>query len=103
MSSGLYCSFRLPTALADRMNSTPSVLNPKMLARKLSSDGQQPVPGAVPRKKRHTLAAKRADHVRGRRFAERRVDLPLFAVGQFRHVVQTAAADDTNADHEWLP
>ena len=31
--------FRLPTALADRMRSTPSTFMPKMLARKFSSDG----------------------------------------------------------------
>src|SRR6185295_8878239 len=39
MSAGLYSSFRLPTALAERMNSTPSVFMPNMLARKFSSDG----------------------------------------------------------------
>jgi hypothetical protein len=39
MSSGLYSCFRLPTALADRMYSTPSRFMPKMFARKFSSDG----------------------------------------------------------------
>src|SRR5258705_13761322 len=39
MSAGLYSSFRLPTALAERMNSTPSVFMPNTLARKFSSDG----------------------------------------------------------------
>jgi hypothetical protein len=37
--SGTYCSFRLPTALAERMRSTPSVFMAKMLARNGSSDG----------------------------------------------------------------
>src|SRR5262245_36819379 len=40
MSSGRYSSFRLPTALADTIRSTPSSLNAKILARKLSSDGR---------------------------------------------------------------
>src|SRR3954470_2325334 len=40
MSSGLYSCFRLPTALADRMRSTPSTLRPLILARKFSSDGR---------------------------------------------------------------
>ena len=44
MSSGLYSSFRLPTALADRMYSTPSIFMPKMLARKFSSDGSSRCP-----------------------------------------------------------
>src|SRR6266571_6893479 len=39
MSAGLYSSLRLPTALAERMNSTPSVFMPKMFARKFNSDG----------------------------------------------------------------
>ncbi len=95
-SSGLYSSFRLPTALADRMYSTPSVLKPKMLARKFSSDRQQPVAGAVAREERDALAAQRADDVRRRRLAERRLDAPLLAVGELRHVVQTAAADDAD-------
>src|SRR5258706_8652967 len=40
MSAGLYASLRLPTALAERMYSTPSVLSPKMFALKFSSDGE---------------------------------------------------------------
>src|SRR5688572_7710722 len=44
MSSGLYSSFRLPTALAERMYSTPSIFMPKMLARKFSSDGSNRCP-----------------------------------------------------------
>ena len=44
MSSGRYRSCRLPTALADRIHSTPRVLNPKMLARKFSSDGSSRCP-----------------------------------------------------------
>jgi hypothetical protein len=41
MSRGFRSSFRLPTALAERMYSTPSVFIPKMLARKFSSDGSR--------------------------------------------------------------
>src|SRR5713101_3375511 len=40
ISSGWYSSFRLPTALADRMRSTPSTLKPKIFALKFSSDGR---------------------------------------------------------------
>ena len=98
MSSGLYSSFRLPTALAERMYSTPSIFMPKMLARKFSSDGEQPVAGAVPGQKRHALAAQRAEHVGTRRVAERRRQRHLAAVGDLGHVVQTAAADDADLD-----
>src|SRR5688572_2460073 len=41
MSSGGYSCFRLPTALAEMIRSTPSILNPNILARKLSSDGSR--------------------------------------------------------------
>ena len=58
--------------------------------------GHQPVAEAVPRQEGHALAAQRADDVRRRRLAERRLDAPLLPVGQFRHVVQTAAADDAD-------
>src|SRR5687768_6581359 len=44
MSSGLYSCLRLPTALAERMYSTPSIFIPKMLARKFSSDGESRCP-----------------------------------------------------------
>ena len=61
----LVSSLRLPTALADRMYSTPSIFIPKMLARKFSSDGEQAVPGAVPRQERHASAAQRAERRTG--------------------------------------
>ena len=57
---------------------------------------QQAMADAVPRQKRDALAAQRAEHVRARRIAERRRRRALFAVGQLRHVVQAAAADDAN-------
>ena len=57
---------------------------------------QDAVPDAVARQKRDALAAQRADHVRPGRIAERRRDGLLFAVGQLRHVVQAAAADDAD-------
>src|ERR1700752_2363996 len=41
MSSGLYSCLRLPTALADSRYSTPSILKPRMFARKFSSDGER--------------------------------------------------------------
>src|SRR5688572_15084267 len=44
MSRGLYSCLRLPTALAERMYSTPSIFMPKMLARKFSSDGESRCP-----------------------------------------------------------
>ena len=37
---GAYSGVRLSTALAEMMRSTPGSLNPKMLARKFSSDGR---------------------------------------------------------------
>src|SRR5438132_3105880 len=40
MSSGAYCSLRLPTADAEISRSMPSSLNPKIFARKFSSDGR---------------------------------------------------------------
>ena len=43
-SSGGYSSLRLPTALAEKMRSTPSSLKPKTLARKLSSLGMRRCP-----------------------------------------------------------
>ena len=64
---------------------------------------QQPMAGAMAREKRHALAAERADDVGRGRVAEGRLHLPLFAVGELRHVVQTAAADDADANHEGLP
>jgi hypothetical protein len=54
--------------------------------------------GAMTREKRHALAPEGADHIRCRRLAERCVDAPLFPVRQLRHVIQTAAADDADAD-----
>ena len=69
-----------------------------MLARKFSSDGEQPVAGAVPRQKRDALAAQRAEQVRARRVAERRGQRDLLAVGDLGHVVQAAAADDADLD-----
>src|SRR5204862_3715259 len=51
------------------------------------------VAGAVPREKRHALAAQRADHIRTRRIAKRRFDCLLVAVGELRHVIQTTASD----------
>ena len=96
MSSGLYSSRRLPTALADRMYSTPSVFMPKMLARKFSSDGKQAMSGAVPGEKGHAAPAQRAEHVGTGRSPEGRLERDLAAVGDFRHVVQTTAADDAD-------
>ena len=57
---------------------------------------QDAMADAVPRQERDPLAAQRADDVRAGRIAERRGDGPLFAVGQLRHVVEAAAADDAD-------
>ena len=54
------------------------------------------VPCAVPREEGHARAAKRGEHVGTGRFAKRRLDDAFFAVGQFGHVVQAAAANDAN-------
>ena len=59
---------------------------------------QDAVADAVPRQERHALAAQRADDVRPGRIAKRRRDRLLFAVGQLGHVVQAAAADDSDLD-----
>ena len=54
------------------------------------------MPVAVPREKRDALPAKRASDVRPGRIAKRRRHHLLRAVGELRHVVQPAAADDSN-------
>jgi hypothetical protein len=51
---------RLPTALAERMRSTPRTLKPKMFARKFSSDASVVWP-LVPRQKCDAFS-KRPDH-----------------------------------------
>src|SRR4051794_8964130 len=55
---------------------------------KIQLRGQQPVPRAVPREKRDTLAAQRRNDVRAGRFTERRGNDALFTVGQFAHVIE---------------
>ncbi len=55
------------------------------------------MPGAMPCEKRHVLAAQPAEHVGPRRIAEWRGDDLFTAVGQLRHVVQTAATNDADA------
>src|SRR5436190_8756150 len=55
-----------------------------------------PVTSAVPGEERHPFTAKRADHVWTRWIAKRRLDCLLLPVGQLRHVVQTASADDAD-------
>ena len=87
---------RLPTALADRMRSTPSSLKPKIFARKFSSEGRIRCPAPCRARNATRLPRKRADDVRTRRIAERSRECTFFAVGQFGHVVQAAAADDAN-------
>src|SRR5204862_6087250 len=49
---------------------------------------------AVPRQKRHALAAQGPQHVRRRRIAKRRRHHHFFAIGDIGHVVQAGAADD---------
>ena len=48
------------------------------------------MPEAVAGEKGDALAAQRSDHVRRRRIAKRCADMALFAIGELRHVVQTA-------------
>ena len=57
---------------------------------------QDPMADAVARKKRDASSPQRPDDIRAGRFAKRRGNRPLFAVGQRGHVVQTAAADDAD-------
>ena len=102
-SSGGYSSLRLPTALAEKIRSTPSSLKPKMLARKFSSDGQDPVAGPVPRQEGHAAPAQRRRHVGPAGLAERRRQPDLLAVGQLLHVVEPAPADDANLDRHAPP
>ena len=73
-------------------------LEPEDVRAEIQLGRQQPVARAVPREKRDALAAQRAQQVRARRIAERRLQRPLLAVGQLGHVVQAAAADDANLD-----
>ena len=51
---------------------------------------------AVTREEHDVLARELPRHVRSRRRAERRLHRDFLAVGQLRHVVQTAAADDAD-------
>ena len=59
---------------------------------------QQPVPGAVPRQERHSLAAQRADDVGARRVAKRRGQGHFGPVRHLGHVVQAAATNDPDAN-----
>src|SRR6267142_2849357 len=95
MSAGLYASFRLPTALAERMYSTPSVFRPKMFARKFSSDGDRRCP-APWRARRDALPAQRPEQVGARRLAKRRRHRHVLAIGDAGHVIQAGPADDAN-------
>ena len=72
MSSGLYSSFRLPTALAERMHSTPSIFIPKMFARKFSSDGSSRCPAPCRARNATRLPRSVPSDVRPGRIAERR-------------------------------
>ena len=56
------------------------------------------MPGAVAREKRDAFATQRPQHVRTGRLAKGSGEGDLAAVGDFRHVVQTAAADDADLD-----
>jgi hypothetical protein len=53
---------------------------------------------AVARKKSNSLTFQRSDNERVRRRPERRVDTDLFDFRQLGHLIQTAAADDANAN-----
>ena len=103
MSSGLYSSLRLPTALAERIDCTPSDFIPKMLARKFSSDGPMRCP--APCRARNATRRPRsvASPYRPRRLAKRRGDMHLRAIRQFGHVVEAAAADDPDLCLHSLP
>ena len=57
---------------------------------------EQPVPRAMTREEGDALAAERSEHVRRGRRPERCLDAALFPIGELRHVVQAAAADDAN-------
>ena len=56
----------------------------------------QPMPVVVSRQKRDALAAQRRQRVRPGRIAKRRRQHVLLAIGELRHVVQAAAANDSN-------
>ena len=71
-------------------------LEPEDIGAEVQLGRQNPVAGAVPREKRHALAAKRAEQVRTGRIAERRLHRHFLAIGQVGHVVQAAAADHAN-------
>ena len=98
MSSGLYSSLQT----ADRARRENALDAEQLEAEDVGAEVQlrreDAVPGAVARQKRDPLAAQRADQVGTGRIAERRRDRPLFEVGQLRHVVQAAAADDSDLD-----
>ena len=75
MSSGLYSSLRLPTALADRMYSHAEHLHAEDVGAEVQLRRQQPVPGAVPRQKGDAPAAQRAEQIRPGWLPERRLSV----------------------------
>src|SRR5687768_1394995 len=70
-------------------------LEPEDVRAKVELRRQQAMARPVSREKCDALAAERADQIRSRRVAERRLQRFLFSVGQLGHVVQATAADDT--------
>src|SRR5690348_6534520 len=52
----------------------------------------------MPCEKRHPLATQGAEYIRPRRLTKRRRQRHFLAVGHFGHVIQAAAADDSNLD-----
>ena len=60
--------------------------------------GQEPVTDAVAGEKSDTLSTQSPEHVRRGWIAKRCADMALFAIGELRHVVQTAPPDDSDGD-----
>ena len=68
-----------------------------MLARKFSSDGDQPVAAAVARQEDDLAVAEAADAVGVGRIAERRAHPVPADVGEALQLVEPAAADDADS------
>ena len=71
-------------------------LEPVDVRAEVQLGGQQAMAGAVPRQERDAPSPQRAENIGAGRIAERCRERLLFAVGQLRHVVQAAAADDAD-------
>src|SRR3974377_680643 len=95
-SSGRCSSLSDPTALSETIRSTPSFLNPHMLARKFNSEGEILCPRPWRDKKDTYLPPTRPPDIRTPGPPPRGFDYVFFVSFKTRHRIQPAAADHTD-------